>query len=591
MSNGYINGQPDVAWWMIQIRNGIKFRKDYAEQAKWDTWRKMYRGKWNSTTLPVNIFFKMARTIVPRVYFRNPSISITPGQPGMLNWAFAQLLERVDNAMIRKMKLKKYLKRAVGNTWFFGTGIPKVGYGATYNLSIADFGGEAPILRGGRRVEFNQDRRMNMPWVDNVHPGNFIVPDGLSDWEKSPWCAEWIRRDVQDVIDDPRLQHTASLRKGGTGSTYKTTRNSDYQNEYLRTQDREQIDLIEVHDLRRGKVFVLAPFVSDKILYFGDDDLQFFGKPNYMPLVFNENDNAFWGVPDSQILEPDQLEINEIRTMMMIHWRLSVIKVLYQKGKIDPADLQKLVDGEIMSAVGVMGDVRAAISMVQAGDVPDSLFKADMQINSDVRELMGFSRNEFGEHMPASSRTTATESRIVKMASEIRVDERRDMAADMLLDVMDHVNRVIFNHWTEEQVVEVAGPLGVPLWVRFRPSMLKEGAYNINIDPDSSLPETKDSREQKALITYAQLKENPLIDPMRLTRYLLHELHGVQFDDMMRGMPPGLGGPSMPMELQQYAQLATQIASRAPQLLLGQSQQNEPRPAQGQGQNDADGDE
>lgn len=569
MSDGYIGGKPDVSYWLAQVRCGIKYRKDMAEQAKWDTWRKMYRGKWKAGTLPVNLFFKMARTVVPRIYFRNPSISVTPAQPGMLNWAFAQLLERIDNTMMRKMKMKRYLKRSIGNAWFFGCGVAKVGYGSAYGLNIADFGGEAPILRSGRRVEYNADQRINMPWVDSVHPGNFIVPDGLMDYEKTPWVAEWVRRPIDDVKADKRFKNTAGLRQGSAATGLKAG-DGTKDHEHRTTQDGDMLDMIEIHDLRYGRVMVLAPYATDKVLFDGDDDLQFYGRSNYAPLVFNENDNSFWGVPDTQILEPDQLEINEVRTMMMIHWRLAVMKLFYQKGKVDPADIQKVIDGEILSAIGVNGDVRAALAFIQSGDIPDSLFKADMQINQDVRENMGFSRNEFGDNNPASARVTATESTIVKMASEIRVDERRDMAADQLLDVMDHTNRIMFNHWSEDQVIQVAGPLGVPLWIRFRPAMLKEGSYNIAIDPDSSLPQTKDAREAKAVQTYTMLKENPLIDPMRLTRYLLHELHGVQFDDMMRGMPPGLGGPSQPMELSQYVQLATEISNKAPQALLPQ---------------------
>lgn len=567
MSDGYIGGKPDVSHWLGQVRAGIKFRKDMAEQAKWDDWRKMYRGKWKSGTLPVNLFFKMARTVVPRIYFRNPSISITPAQPGMLNWVFAQLLERIDNAMLKKMKAKKYLKRVVGNAWFFGTGVAKVGYGTAYGLSIADFGGDLPRAAGGRRVEYNSDQRVNMPWLDSVHPGNFIVPQGLMDYEKAPWVGEWVRRPLSDVKADKRFKNTSGLRTGSKATGLnRDGGNKDH--EHNRIQEEDVLDMLEIHDLRYQRVMVLAPYATDKVLFDGDDDLQYLGRPNYMPLVFNENDNAFWGVPDTQILEPDQLEINEVRTMMMIHWRLAVLKLFYQKGKIDPAEIQKVIDGEIMSAIGVTGDVRAALQFVQTGDIPDSLFKADMQINQDVRENMGFSRNEFGDNNPASARVTATETQIVKMASEIRVDERRDMTADLLLDVVDHTNRVIFNHWTEDQVIQVAGPLGVPLWIRFRPEMLREGTYNIAIDPDSSLPQTKDSREQKAVNAYTILKENPLIDPMRLTRYLLHELHGVQFDDMIRGMPPGLGGPSDPMELADYVNMTQQIAQKAPHLLL-----------------------
>ena len=41
-----------------------------------------------------------------------------------------------------------------------------------------------------------------------------------------------------------------------------------------------------------------------------------------------------------------------------------------------------------------------------------------------------------------------------------------------------------------------------------------------------------------------------MIDPYKLVQYLLHELHGTAFDDMMRALPPvGNGGQTVnPME-------------------------------------------
>ena len=567
---GYINGKPDVTWWMQQIHAGIKFRKKMTYQASWATWRKYYRSEFSDQILPVNLFFKMARTIVPRIYFRNPGISIVPNKPGMLNWAFAQLLERIDNKLIRQMGMKKKSKRAVGNAWFFGTGILKVGFGSAYGYNFDLHGGEAPKVKGRYDIEHNADIASFMPWVDSIHPGNFIVPDQQIDYEKTPWTAEWIRRPTYEVEADPRLRNNKNI-KSATKSA-----GTDFMNEFKATDNLQQTDLIEIHDLRCGRCIVLAPFASNRELFCGDDDLQFAGRGNYVPIIFNENDDAFWGLPDSKILEPDQLEINEVRTLMMYHWRLSVAKIAYQIGKIDPSQVDKIMNGEVMAALGIKGDIRAAFEIFNAGEVPDSLFKADAQINQDVREGMGFSRNEFGEFTPPSSRTSATEAKIVKMASEIRIDERRDMAADALVETMEAVNHVIFNEWHEEHVLEVAGPVGVPLWVKFRPDMLSGGAYTIKIDPDTSLPETKDAREQRALTVYNVLKTNPLVDPIRLTRYLLHELHGVQFDDMMRGMPPGLGGPSDPMELQDFIRLVQEVATKAPQAITAMSQQQPP---------------
>jgi len=66
------------------------------------------------------------------------------------------------------------------------------------------------------------------------------------------------------------------------------------------------------------------------------------------------------------------------------------------------------------------------------------------------------------------------------------------------------------------------------------------------------------------LITYERLKPNPLIDPELLTQYLLHELHGVQFDNMMRSLmmlqAQGASGATQenPLTAEQYMQRVAQ---------------------------------
>ena len=88
------------------------------------------------------------------------------------------------------------------------------------------------------------------------------------------------------------------------------------------------------------------------------------------------------------------------------------------------------------------------------------------------------------------------------------------------------------------------------------------------------LPETKERKEQKAVQVYGLLSKNPLIDPHRLTGYLLRALHGAEFDDMMlqpeqarqmaasaaakAGGGPGMS-PGSPMSAQQYQQMLPQL--------------------------------
>ncbi|KKM66857.1 hypothetical protein LCGC14_1477050, partial [marine sediment metagenome] len=188
-----------------------------------------------------------------------------------------------------------------------------------------------------------------------------------------------------------------------------------------------------------------------------------------------------------------------------------------------------------------------AIKAVQSGTIPPELFQSFQQIMDIVRMTMGFSRNQFGEFMGGSEKPSATEAGIVKQASEIRIDERRDIVADGLLDIMQDTNRLIFEHWGTERVERVIGPYGVPIWVKFTGEMLAKGQYDIKVDPDSSLPETKAQREGKALqlfqLLYPMTQQpdaqtgRPLLDSTKLTRLTLHEMQGTKYDDLLYGVP------------------------------------------------------
>jgi hypothetical protein len=264
------------------------------------------------------------------------------------------------------------------------------------------------------------------------------------------------------------------------------------------------------------------------------------------------------------------MEANEIKTYKMYHRRMSIVRVLAQKGAITEEEAAKFVGRDVAPVVWTEGSVDTAIKVMESGDIPAGLMKADIDLISEIRETMGFSRNEAGEYKEGSRSPTATESRIVKQASDIRVDERRDMIADLLIETIQDFHPIIFQHWTQPQVEEIIGPGGVPFWIHFQPQMLSKTTYNVKVDPDQMLPETKELRENKALIMYDRLKTNPLIDPFKLTGYLLREMHGVHFDDMMRGLPEGSGmTPGNPMSVGQFQQVLSNTANVAPQLLTG----------------------
>ncbi len=558
VTKGYIKGQPDTAWWLEQIRAGVEWRKKMTKEVDWNRWRKYYRGEFQRGVIPVNLFFRMRRSIIPQIYFRNPSISVSAAKPGIEQQMFAQLIERVDNKLIRTMNTKYSMKRGIDNAWMFGTGALKLGFGAQFTPTPDIFNTEAPEefrTKLTRKVEYNSQVTPNMPWVASVHTGNLIVPKGLMTYEDTPWVAEWIKRPVDDVQSDPRFKHVKDIKSTtakGLGSMSKQG-----------MQDKkDEVDLIEVRDMRTTKVMVFAPYSSDRCIYYEDDYMQNNNRPNIYPFSFNPDDEIFWGVPDSVILEPQQNEINEVRTLMMKHRRISLLKLLYKQGALDDGEIEKLLDGDVMSAVRVRGEI-ADIDTIDLGHIPESLFAFDQVIQGDVRDGMGFSRNQAGEYQSNKSHNapTARDVMAVQQAASIRIDERRDIIADVLVNIFEDANELIFDKWQDEQVIQVLGPEDVPLWVKFKPAMLKAAKYELSIDPDSTVPETKDVRRQEAIQVYGLLKDNPLIDPQALTSMTLRELRGFQFDGLMKqvsqaaGMTGGPGSAAgNPMDTNQLMQ-------------------------------------
>jgi len=554
--SGYSGSDVDVAYWIEQIRWGLVWRKEKAYEARWDTWNKYYKGEWLPNILPHNLFFRMVRSIVPKIYFRNPSVSVMSTRPGVENYILAEIMQGVDNQLIRQMGIKQEMKRMVQSSWLYGTGVGKIGFGAKYaSMPSPDGDSKPPIVSGNRELlEYDFGILPNMPWFRHTNTRNFLVPYGCIRYEDARWTCFIINRPVEDVIRDPRFKTPDDL----SGTDYLDAGGLGVNKQERFKNVNETIDLYEIRDRKTNKVFVICGS-HDKALRYEDDVFGSLGiDPGYI-LQFNDVDDAFWAVPDSQILEPLQRETNEIHTYAMYHRRLSILKIAYDAGMVDNDELVKILNGDILAGIKVNGNPRDAINIFQAGSVPLDLFQMANMLDGMTRDVMGMSRNQAGEFKEGSRSPTATEVQEVSEASNIRTDERRDMTADVLTKMVTDVNPILFRNWTQETITQVLGPGGVPIWVQFTPEMLKRGQYRYKVDPDSSIPDTKDLRQAKALKLYEVFKENPLIDPIKLTQYLLREMNGVDFNEMLRGLPAGAGmSPQAPMSVGQLGQFMQQ---------------------------------
>ena len=544
--------------WKQAIRMGIRYRQVYGRSKQWQTYKQYYRGYFNAGTVPVNIIYAIGRSLIPQIYFRNPRVSVIGMKPGYAPHAL--VMERVDNHLLREANVKKTLKSMALDTYLCGRGPGIFGYDSEfgYNPEFAaeEIAGDASLTgfsEDGKKIEYNYNVYPGMPWFLRCNPMDFIVPWGTHEWGEAQWYAFRKMRPLKDIKEDPKYKNTSNLK----GPFRTRLENSDGDASKVLQEDfqTDWVELWEIHDQRTGRVLSLT-LDHDAFLRDDFDELQLDGL-NARVLGFNEDTDHFWWTPDARLIEQQQLEMNDIRTMARMHRRVGLLKVLYDKNMIKPEELLKLLDGDPKAAVaidaGVAGDIRKAVALFQS-HVPPDLGIAAREVREDVREIIGFSRNQMGSFEESSGRRSATEAEIVKAASMIRIDERRDIMADLLTDVVRGFNQMVFKFWSGERVVDIVGEDGLRYWIRFTGREIKgEFAYKIN--PEESLPMSQGTKRLDTQEFIKMVSQIPGADVQYLVSQYATTFDWIDPRQIFKNMSPAEGAGRSPEKAMLFGDL------------------------------------
>ena len=524
------NVDRSLDWWKEEIRNGIKYQQLFGRPDEWRRFRAYYRHQWKTgTTLPVNMIFSVIRSLIPQVYFRNPRVFITAAKPGME--MHARTVEAIDNNLIKELDLKRQMKRVIQDAAIQGTGVMWRGYDSEFgwdpNQLDATTGDSTLTMYNARgyRLEYNTYVNPGMPWAQRAELEGTILPWGCRDVRNAEWVAMRVLRPLKDVMDDPKYKNKknlAALAKSNVGTT---------NDEFDKIMEHaELVELWQVRDMKTGQIIVLT-LDHDKFLREDEDELQIDGLPFHW-FTFNDDPTYPWGIPDARIMEPQQLELNETRKQAMQHRRVALLKLLYKRGAMKPEEVEKLLDEDVKAAIAVDtvdgGSLESVVKHITS-TIPQELNMWGEIIRGDIREVTGFGRNQTGQ--AEGGRTTATEAKIVFGAHEIRLDERRDMAADFLEEIMRGVNQTVFKFWNTERVVQIVGPTGLPGWIRYTGEELK-GEYNYRIDPNNGAAVSGETRKQDAaqlLQLWAGVGQGAP-PPEELARYIFSAYEGINVD-------------------------------------------------------------
>jgi hypothetical protein len=547
-----------VGWWQEEIKRGLLYQELYGRPQEWRRYRGYYRHQWTpGTAMPVNMVFSIIRSMIPQVYFHNPRVFVTAQKPGME--LHARTVEATDNQLIREMGLKKQIKRIIQDAGIQGSGVIWRGYDSEYGwdpTKLDPTTGDSTLTfldKRGYRIEYNAYVAPGMPWALRAELESTIFPWGTRDVKNAPWVAMRVLRPLDDVKSDPKYRNTGSL------TPVRLMPQSGGQDEYSKILERvEYAEMWQIRDVKTGEIVVVA-IDHPHFLRREEDEMQIDGVPFHW-FVFNDDPVFPWGIPDARIMEPQQLELNETRKLAMYHRRVAIVKALVKKGAIKKEEMDKLLDEDVKAMVNVEseGSIREAVEFVNS-QIPQDLHAWAELIRGDIREVTGYGRNQLG--VAQGDRTTATEARLVSGAHEIRVDERRDLAADLLEEIMRGVNQTIFKFWTTRRVVQVVGPSGLPGWIEYTGEELR-GEYNYRIDPNNGAPVSGVTRKQDAaqlLQLWAGIGKGAP-PPPELSRYIFSSYEGINvealvsqlsalFGQNVAGLPGG--SPENPASLQQ----------------------------------------
>ena len=542
----------DVQEWQQRIREAQRWQEEAGRVENWKRARAWYDGDYGDHVFSVNHVFAIGRGLVPSLYFKNPTIVVRPVPKVGLDQARAQAagraLEAIDSWLIPHIGLKQQIKLGILDSFTANMAVFKTGYHSigtelprqrppdtiTQQMmeEAAELMGEpaanalAEEAEEQRAYSYDDYVRPDAPWVLGVRPDDFLVPDQTKRWAGAPWCAFRIVRPLADVQADP--VYRKAVRDQLDANTAPRPRRRHGVTSPKEDRDagptEDTWEGWEIWDKRDGRIRVLAEDAPEQFLRDEEHNLGIDGLPAEI-LQFNPVPWDFWGPSDVQEIHKQVLELNETRTLEMLHKRSAVAKFLVDKALLDPGDAEKFTRGQI-TLIQTNGPPGAGgVYQLQPQMSPD-LFRVGAEIERDLRSVTGYGRNQQGEY-DTSSRRTAHEVAAVQAALQLRADERRDQVADLLAALFQRkIHPMLFTFWTTPRAVQISGQ---GAWVEITPAEIR-GDYLVQAIADSAVPLSRALRQQGVLMAYKTLSGNDRIDQRRLLQATLDA-----FDDVLPG--------------------------------------------------------
>lgn len=533
--------------WLKEIDNGLEYRRRFGLEDLWGQFEAIYYNTHESMMNDgPNIFLSQGDAMLSTITVPNAKIKVSPVKPEEVDRA--PIVETMDNILMREMSLAEEIDTVALHAYLFGRGFLKFGYDSEWGYDPElDLGGSLQLgltlsqlnTKGSRRIEYDSTITPGSPWARAVMPHDIVVPWGAKELDNTPWIAHRIVRHIDDLRADSKYTVPRSLQPQLSMQDFvdsyrtplkdkqKTNASSSVMNE------QEYVELWEIHDRRTGKIFVVTRD-CDKFLRRDDNALQIENKLPFASLSFTPRTRAFWTTPDVFYLYYIQNELSDVARQRTKQRRISTLKFIVDGDTLNDEELQKILSPDVGVAAKIESGRDLTKAILKLDNVPNlALAQEEDLLRANAREQIGFSRNQLGEYQ--GGRKTAAEVNTVDRASQLRMSRRGLAVRRLYEDGIRTINNIVFSYWTLPRYISVLGEDQAQTWLSINgPSLRGRYDYNVEFTDESDLMQ----RKVEALQLYANLSQDPSVDPAALRSFLTNQFNDPRFTRLFNASVP-----------------------------------------------------
>lgn len=569
----------------------------------------------NIDSVRLNLGFAYTRQLLPRVFFKAPRVFAEPKRPGDDQAAIASGLAL--NYIHEEIDAWTQYRMAVLDALIFGIGIVKFGFDSEFGIDPADVVDRIdarveinsmreqltqvrtmaglgpgklppktkPFHGGDPLLEYHQNVIREFPWALRVSPYDFLVDPEATSLENAKWVAHRIRRPVDDIKEDKRYRGNRTKLKGEN----MTAANETVWDESGDPQDPEKREMgaiggelvrsiarqaplgtdsapklepygtiYEVWDRKTDTVITICPELSEELRY-EPNPFEMEGFP-FEIIGFNEVPDRFYPKSDFADIEPQILELNQIR-QMSLQWfrRKAKFITAMPENTLSEEQMEMLTGPDPFVVLEIQGQTTDQIKELDLGDFNPAIYEIEERLKRDIRDAIGLSEEQLGS---AVAGVTATASANVEASANIRIADKQLKVEVFCRNCARKLLQIIRQFFPPEVMVPVVGARGTN-WMPLTAEEIRR-EYDVRIEAGSTTkPNDEVKRRQWTEIIQAlgPLQQTGVINVnwLELLRQTLYA-YGVSDPELILqgqmppvlppemlmggGMQPGVGGQS-----------------------------------------------